>query len=314
MSLRRAAGPSRKTLWLWLRRGAIVAVVSLAATLLYRSLSRYDAGDLIASVLSVPVPGLLAAVAWAAASYLCLTGFDWLGLRYAGRRLAYRKVALASFVSLSLGHNIGFAGLSSGAIRYRYYSREGVTAVEVAKLVVFCGATVGLGLVTLAGVAMAVRPEEAEAVMRIGRSGLFALAAACLSVPLLYLGLAWMVRTPLRVHRWTVEMPSAKLALAQIVLGTTNFACVAACLHQVLEISSDVTYFATASVYVLANTAALISHVPGGLGVIESVTVYLVPGDDVLPMVLVFRFVYFLIPLSIGGTLFAATEIRRRAT
>src|SRR3712207_8967800 len=50
-----------------------------------------------------------------------------------GRPLSYPKVALASFVSLSLGHNIGFAGLSSGAIRYRFYSRAGLTAEEVAK-------------------------------------------------------------------------------------------------------------------------------------------------------------------------------------
>src|SRR5690606_1118282 len=46
--------------------------------------------------------------AFAAASYLCLTGFDALAVRYAGRPLPYRRVALASFVSLTIGHNIGF--------------------------------------------------------------------------------------------------------------------------------------------------------------------------------------------------------------
>jgi len=46
-----------------------------------------------------------------AASYLSLTGFDYLGMRYAGARLAYRRAALASFTGLSIGHTLGLAPL-----------------------------------------------------------------------------------------------------------------------------------------------------------------------------------------------------------
>ncbi|HEX9903682.1 MAG TPA: UPF0104 family protein, partial [Propylenella sp.] len=121
---------------------AAVAVIALAAFLLYRTLSRYDYDELVQSIASIPPFRLATALLFAAASYLCLTGFDALALRYVGHPLPYRKVALASFVSLSLGHNIGFAALSSGTIRYRFYSREGLTAEEVAKVIVFCGTTV----------------------------------------------------------------------------------------------------------------------------------------------------------------------------
>jgi uncharacterized membrane protein YbhN (UPF0104 family) len=94
------------------------ASVGVAGVLLYDIVSRYSLGQIIAAVMAIPLSRLLRAGGFAGASYLCLTGFDWLGLRYAGHPLAYRKVALASFTSLSLGHNIGFAALSSGAIRY----------------------------------------------------------------------------------------------------------------------------------------------------------------------------------------------------
>jgi hypothetical protein len=294
-----------------LRVGAAAALIGLAAFLLYRTLSRYEPDDLVSSVLSVPLPHILAAMGWAAASYLCLTCFDWLGLQYVGRRLPYRKVALASFVSLSLGHNIGFGGLSSGAIRYRYYSREGLGAVEVAKLVVFCGSTVGLGLVTLAGVAVLARPDQAESVLHLSRPALLSIGCVCLLVPVLYCAGAWAFRGPFTVIRWSFELPELRLAAAQVVVGTLNFAFVAACLDQILSASFDVGYLATASTYVLANAATLLSHVPGGLGVIESVVVYLIPGEGVLPYVLVFRFTYFLLPLAIGSTLFAATELVR---
>ena len=119
----------RKKIW-----SALVAflAVSLAAFLLYRTLSRYSFEELVASVTAVPMQRLLAAGGFAAASYLCLTGFDFLALRYVGRP-PYRQAALASFTSLSLGHNIGFAALSSGAIRYRFYSRWGLRTGEIAR-------------------------------------------------------------------------------------------------------------------------------------------------------------------------------------
>ena len=56
--------------------------MSLAAFLLYRTLSRYSFEELIASVAAVPTSWLAAAGGFAAASYLCLTGFDFLALRY----------------------------------------------------------------------------------------------------------------------------------------------------------------------------------------------------------------------------------------
>jgi uncharacterized membrane protein YbhN (UPF0104 family) len=291
-----------------------VGVVALAAFLLTRTLSRYDYDDLVASVTAVPLPRLAAAIGFAAASYLCLTGFDWLALRYVGHPLPYRQAAWASFTSLSLGHNIGLAALSSGAIRYRFYSRWGLETEDVAKVIVFCGVTVGLGLATLGGLALALRPDLALEVTGLSRPLVLGLAALCFAIPLGWLALAVTLKRPLCFRRWSVAVPSVKLAGAQIVLGTVNFAFVAACLHQALAGIGDAPYLSVVSVYVIANVATLVSHVPGGLGVIESVVTHLLPGENVIGAVLIFRFVYFLLPLALGGTLFGLTELwfRRR--
>jgi uncharacterized membrane protein YbhN (UPF0104 family) len=307
-----AAGASgKRRLWMAL---VAVAAVSLAAFLLYRTLSRYSFDEIVASVAAVPPARLAGAAGFAAASYLCLTGFDWLAVRYAGKPLPYRKTALASFCSLSLGHNIGLAALSSGAIRYRFYSRWGLSAGDVAKVVLFCGVTVALGLTTLGGVALLIRSELAAGITGLGRPAVIGLGLACLAGAGAYLLLAAFLRHPLTIRNWTLEMPSLRLALGQIVIGPLNFACVAACLHQALASAADAPYLAVASVYVIANVTSLISHVPGGLGVIESVVLYLLPGANLIGALLVFRFVYFLVPLALGGTVFAITEIvfRRR--
>jgi uncharacterized membrane protein YbhN (UPF0104 family) len=286
-------------------------LAALAAFLLYQTLSRYSFDQVTASVTAIPSWRLASAGAFAAASYLCLTGFDWLALRYVRRPLPYRQAALASFVSISLGHNIGFAGLSSGAIRYRFYSRWGLGVGDVARLVLFCGTTVGLGLVILGGVALLARSDLASAVTGLGQPVLTSLGAFCFILTGSYVAAAW-TRYRIRVRGIPVEMPPMRLVAAQLLIGPLNFACVAGCLHEALAAVASTPYLAVASVYVIANLTTMISHVPGGLGVIESVVTFLLPAANVIGAVLVFRFLYFLVPLSLGSVLFAVAEIAFR--
>ena len=287
----------------------VLAMTALAAFLLYRTLSRYSFDEIVASVASIPAAKLALAFMFAAASYVCLTGFDALGLRYVGKPLSYPRTALASFVSLSLGHNIGMAALSSGAIRYRFYSRWGLSFAEVAQLIVFCGVTVGLGLTLLGGIAILLHPELAAKTTGFDPPLMITLGILCLAVCAGYLALAALWKKPVTFRKWTFHFPSLRLAIGQLIIGPLNFACVAACLHQALSAAADVTYLQTATVYVIANITSLISHVPGGLGVIESVVLLLVEQGQLIGALIVFRFVYFLAPLVIGGILFAISEL-----
>ena len=149
----------------WLHRIGVpvlgLVLVCIAAFLLHRTLRQYRLEEIADSLSRIPVSRIVLAGFFAAGSYLCLTGFDWLALQYVGSHLPYRRVALASFCSLSLGHNIGFAALSSGALRYRFYSRWGVSGEDVAKVILFCGVTVGLGLTILGGSVLLLRSELA---------------------------------------------------------------------------------------------------------------------------------------------------------
>jgi hypothetical protein len=299
--------------WQFLRIGLLAAALALAGFLLYRTLGRYELEELVRSVRAVSGSKLLLAGLFAAAGYLCQTLFDWLGLRYAGRPLAFRRAALASFVSLSIGHNLGFAALSSGAIRYRFYSRWGLDGPEVARVILFCGITVGLGLAALGGIAILLRPDLAQDMLRVERPVVLGVGGAFLAFPAAWLCLAATLRRPLGLGRWSLRMPTLRLAAAQLALGPLNFAFVAASLHQTISAVADLPYLATACVYVIGNIATLVTHVPGGLGIIESAVIFLLPHADLIGAVLVFRFVYFLVPLGVGSALFAAAELRWRS-
>jgi uncharacterized membrane protein YbhN (UPF0104 family) len=295
--------------WTWVKYGIAIAIIVLASFLLYRTLSGYSLNDIVQSIKAIPPSRLLLAGLFAAGSYFCLSWFDWLALRYVDKPLPYRQAALASFCSLSLGHNIGFAALSSGAVRYRFYSRWGLRPGDIAWVIVFCGVTVGLGLITLAGLSLLLRPDLAAKITGIAPSLAIIIGLLCLAVSAVYLAAAAFVRRRLTIKGWSLPMPEFNLALAQIAVGSANFACVAACLHQTLTAVADVPYFAVAAAYVIANGIALLTHVPGGLGVIESVMMLLLPGGKIIGALVMFRVIYFLVPLCIGGPLFAITEL-----
>jgi len=301
--------------WKIVVRALIVIAICVALYLVYRTLSRYSLEEVEDALGQISLARLAAALGFAGASYLCLTGFDYLGLRYAGRPLAYPRAALASFASLSIGHNVGVAALSSGAVRYRFYSRWGLDAEAVAKVVAFSGATVGLGLATLGGLGLLFHPAGAQALMGLGRSAVVALAAACLALPVLYLLAAVFIRAELRLRRWRFKLPHPALAALQVLLGTINFALVAACLHQLLSAFAATPYIKVAAVYATANATALLSHVPGGAGVLEATALHLLPGASSLAALLAFRVAYFLIPLPFGVALLLGSELvlRRRA-
>ena len=261
----------------------------------------------------MPLPRLFVAIGWASASYLCLTLNDWLALRYVGRPLPYPYAALTSFVALAFGHNIGFAALSSGAIRYRFYSRQGLSGEALVKIIVFCGTTIFLGMFLLGDLALLLRPDFAQRMTGLSREATYWLGGALLVLPIGYLGIACLPRRAYRIFRWSVEIPDIGIALAQIVVGCLNFTFVAACLHAVVSAIAEVGYFEVLAAFVIANAATIVTHAPGGLGVIETVVMLLLRRPELIGAVLVFRFVYYLLPLGLGAISLALAEARWRA-
>lgn len=310
-ALRSSLRAQRSTLRALLPYAIGIAALALAAFLLSRTLAQYSLDDILKAIRAIRPGDLGLAALFAAASYVCLTFFDVLALRYVGHRLPYRHVAWASFTALSLGHNIGFAGASSGAIRYRFYSRWGLGLGDVARLVVFCGMTVALGLVTLGGLALLWQPRLGQSMTGLPAPMVTALGVGLFALTLIYAALAAIVARPIRISRFVLPLPPLRLALAQIGIGTLNYLCVAGCLHSVLR-QANAAYADVAAAYVIANVAAIVSHVPGGVGVIEAVVGFLLPGAAVIGGLVMFRTVYYLVPLVFGLASFAAAEIMLR--
>ncbi|WP_026187216.1 lysylphosphatidylglycerol synthase domain-containing protein [Ensifer sp. BR816] len=289
----------------------ILAAIGVAGWLIFRTLRQYTFDEIVRSVLQIPLGHLLAAIGFVFLSYFCLTLFDALAVRYVGQKLAYRQVALASFTSLSIGHNVGVAALSSGAVRYRFYSRWGFTGEQVAKIILFCGVTVGFGLMTLAGLCCLIMPESAARIIGISQSSARLLGIICLAASIGYVALAGFLRGSLRLFRWSFEMPPLEVAAGQVVVGAANFLCVSACLHQLVLAFGSSGFFETATAYVGANLTALVSHVPGGIGVLEATIAFLLGQSASIGALIAFRAIYFFLPLPLGLISLSIAEFLR---
>jgi glycosyltransferase 2 family protein len=295
-----------------LHAGIAVAAFALAAFLVHRAMQEYTWGEILASLSQISLGHLALGGAFTAGSFLCLTGSEALAVRYTGRVLPYRKIALASFTSLSIGHTLGFAIFSSGAIRYRFYAGWGLSAGDVARIVVFCGMSIAVGLATVGGLAALIRPDLVGETFGIAPAAIVTMGVVLLLAVAVYLVLAAFVHRPIRIHNFELPVPPLPLALAQIAVASTDLLLVSAVLHQMLAATSDIAFLPVAAAYVTANTAGIVSHVPGGLGVIEAILLSLVPGANAVGALVAFRVIYFLIPFFIGGLVLGASEIVRR--
>ena len=293
---------SLKRLYPWIG----VTVFGLAVFLIYRALRGHSLEEIVQSLGAISSTHLALGAAFTAGSYLCLTANDTLAIRYTKGDLPYRRIALASLISLSIGHTLGLAAFSSGAVRYRFYTAWGLSAGDVGRIILFCGATVLVGLTTLGATAALTQPPLVARMIGMG-SGLVILILLAA-----YLALTTFVRRPIRIRNFTLPLPPLTLAIGQILVGTCDFLLVSAVLHQMLSASAEIGFLPVAAIYVMANTAAIVSHVPGGLGVIEAVILSLVPGANVIGALIAFRTIYFLIPFVIGSLMLGAFEFAHR--
>ena len=107
----------------------------LAAYMLYMQLSKYQWIDIKDALLSIPRRNLVWACIASFFGYVALSSYDYLALKYIGRKLSPLKWIFVGFIGFSVSNNAGHAIVSGGAIRYRLYTRWPVHGSEFVRMV-----------------------------------------------------------------------------------------------------------------------------------------------------------------------------------
>ena len=273
-------------------------------------------GEITGDVLRTPAAQLAAAIILTILNYATLTGYDLLAFAYIRKPLPRLHIALASFLAYAIANNVGFAMLSGASVRYRFYTRWGVTAEELSRIVFSYSVTFWLGLFALGGLSLVVSPLP-NAQELPGHQVLSIAGVVLLLVPPAYVVTTIVRRKPLRIRNFELPLPPVRIAIGQVVISAVDWALAGAVLY-VLMPPSPLSFLQFLGIFLIAILLGMVSHVPGGVGVFEGLMVVLLrpylPSGQLLPALVVFRAVYYLLPLIVGLTGLVADELWQRRT
>lgn len=296
----------------------LVAFILLgaAAYILWREFHAISLEQVLGAIRAWGWDSVSLALALSATSFLLMGTIEWLGLRWAGARIAIRSALAGSFIASAIAHSLGANLIVSGAVRARYYAKYGISLRQVAATTLFHGFSFTVGLSTLAGIALLLAgSRDIATVSRIANPVADWLGAALLLAVGAYVVLCATLRRPLRGFGHSVNLPSVRVALAQLAIGALDNA-VAAAIIWVLLPDGAVSYFTFVGAYAPSIVVGLASHVPGGVGVFEGSVSTLLKGLQPAPLAAAFlgyRMFFFLLPLMLAGLALAADTVRERA-
>ena len=295
----------------WVTPVAGALLLALAAWILHRELRAYQYADLAREVRALPSARLLLAVLLTAVSYALLVGYDALALRYVQHPLPLRKIAFASFTGYAVSNTLGFPLLTGATLRYRLYTRWGVPTAEFPRIVGFYSTTFWLGALVVGGVAFLFDPIPLPPILHVPTAMLHPLGALMLLAAAGYMGLSFAHRRQFAVRGYTVAIPSPTLVVAQLVLSTLDWIVAAAVLHALLP-AGTVSFSAFAGAFVTGQMLGIVSHVPGGVGVFESVLLLLLAphlgAPAVIGTLLAYRAIYYLLPFTLAAAALGVHE------
>ncbi|WP_025806704.1 bifunctional lysylphosphatidylglycerol flippase/synthetase MprF [Pseudomonas chlororaphis] len=285
-------------------------------------LSELDLYALHDSILDVPKPALLGALAATVVGFVILLGYEWSASRYAGVNLPPRTLALGGFTAFAIGNAIGLSLLSGGSVRYRLYARHGVGAGDVAHMTLFASLSLGCALPPLAALATLSNLPAASAALRLSEGLLASIAGAVLLIcAILVIGI-YRRRLPeqplpdnllVKAGRRTLRLPGRHLTLLQLLITALDVAAAATVLYLLLPEAPPFGAFLL--VYLLALAAGVLSHVPGGVGVFEAILLAAfadkLGAAPLAAALLLYRLIYVILPMLVACVLLLINEAQR---
>ncbi|MFC0244365.1 lysylphosphatidylglycerol synthase domain-containing protein [Falsochrobactrum ovis] len=281
-----------------------VCAVAISAWLLYRELRSISLDDVMDSLYAIRMHQWVLASAAAILAYSSLAGYDRIALLHLRRKISWLFIALCSFTTYALSHNIGASVVSGAVVRYRAYSSQGLPGSQIAVLIAFCSFTFVLGVVITSSLVLLLEPqilmrfnEELTSTVAIS------IALVMLAFILLYIFGSWLQLKPLQIGKFRLEYPRLNVVWQQLIVAPLELVGAAGIIYFALPEAGNPGFIIILGIFLISFSAALISHAPGGLGVLELIFLTGLPDmdqADVLAALIVFRLLYLLIPFAIS--------------
>jgi uncharacterized membrane protein YbhN (UPF0104 family) len=125
--------------------------------------------------------------------------------------------------------------------------------------------------------------------------------------------LFWLMPRPRTIGRgqWRITLPSHQLTLVQIGIGILDLTLATLAMYVLLPAEPNIDFVTLQVTFVFAVLLGFVSHAPGSLGVIEAamlVGLPQFPKEELLASLLIFRFLYFVLPLFLAAPMLGLRE------
>lgn len=291
---------------------ATILILALAGYAIFHLTSEVRYEDVMAALANTSNTSIALAIGFTALSFFALTFYDVGALIYLKRRLPYADVALTASAAYAVGNTAGFGPLSGGAIRYRAYSRLGLKPEEIGAVIAFVTLAFGLGLASVAALSLLMIAPEVAPLVGMSSPALRTIAVVILTV-LLALMVAGRNGRALQLGRFSLRIPDSRTASRQFLVTVLDLAASASVLYVLLP-DGVIGWPAFLAIYAVAVGLGVLSHVPAGLGVFETVIVaalgQAVDVDTVLGALVLYRLIYHVLPLLLAVIFVIGAELR----
>lgn len=219
------------------------------------------------------------------------------------------SVASISLVAYVFSHCLGMAALSGNAVRLRFYTAAGVGPARFLRLMGWVETMVWMGYLPLLSLLLwAVAPVKPPPVDAWPQLKLLLMGMGAL-VTVMWPALAWGLRA-------RYEMPSVPMACLQMVVSAFDWMLNALVLAALLPSGIPVSPLQVVQIFMLVQVIGIVSQMPGGVGVFEGAVMYALAPEVAAPSVvaslLLYRVIYYLLPMLVALPVFVRLELARR--
>jgi phosphatidylglycerol lysyltransferase len=282
-----------------------IVLVAIAIALMHHELRNVRYHEIVARVRAIPALQLLESAGLTMLVYAVLPLYDLTALAYVGHPLPRRRAVFASVISYAISQTLGFPALTGGGVRYRFWASWGLNGAEIARAVAFVGVTFSVGIATVSALVLLAQPDEAARILHLTPVAGRVIGGLLFLCPVAYLVVAGRLggRT-VSVRSLQFPLPSLGIAGRQLLIPIADWLLAAAVLYVLLPPNVAPGFLPFVCVFVLAQFAGIVSHVPAGAGVFESIMLILLrtlmPADQVLGTIIAYRVIYYIAPFALG--------------
>src|SRR5271170_2683528 len=177
----------------------------------------------------------------------------------------------------------------------------------------FINVAFGIGLAAFAALSLMLAGNAIAHLLPAPITSIRCAGAAVLLAILFALLLRSWRRRPVAIGRLSIAMPSLTITLLQLVASSIDLAAAAGAFWFLLP-HAQIDFFSFAAVFSAATALGVISRVPGGLGVFDVVMFlvlrHFVASNDLVAALMIYRGVYFVLPLLLAAASMAGLELR----